>query len=179
MKKIQIKTKGEIRFTLVDDDISPSIYEMNWTLLISKRGIEYAKCHKKGRTIFFHRVITNAKKNQVVDHINGNGLDNRKENLRLCTHKENLINRRKVAKNNTTGHTGIYWLPKSKRWAAYIRSNGEFLYQEYFISYKEAVKNYEAVHRKLFGGFSPYNLIVNHRSESLQRSKLTSTLIII
>lgn len=59
-------------------------------------------------TIRMHRVICNARDGDIVDHINGNGLDNRRSNLRLVSHAENCQNRPHLRSDNTSGATGIY-----------------------------------------------------------------------
>lgn len=64
----------------------------------------------KGRRslVYMHRLILGAPKGMSVDHINHNGLDNRRRNLRLCSHKENMENRDGANANSTTGLRGIY-----------------------------------------------------------------------
>jgi hypothetical protein len=58
-----------------------------------------------------------------VDHINGDGLDNRRQNLRAATHAENLQNRR-LGSDNTSGHRGVSWRSQTHRWRAYITVRG-------------------------------------------------------
>jgi hypothetical protein len=59
---------------------------------------------------------------EVVDHINGNGLDNRRNNLRLATHQQKLANRRKTAKNSS-GYKGVCWNKSRSKWQASISVN--------------------------------------------------------
>lgn len=79
---------------------------------------------KKGYSIHarLHRLIMNAPKNKMVDHINGNPLDNRKCNLRICTSAQNSRNA-KMNCNNTSGYKGIYWVEKLHKWRAEIKIN--------------------------------------------------------
>ena len=67
----------------------------------------YCKSNSAGQ---LHRFILNLTKEntEIVDHINGDPLDNRKNNLRLCTNQENIRNC-KIPKNNKSGHKGVYW----------------------------------------------------------------------
>ena len=67
------------------------------------------------RTIFIHRFITDAPKGMVVDHKNHNTLDNTLRNLRVCTQRENMQNR-KIAPNNTTGMRNVTWNKQNKKW---------------------------------------------------------------
>ena len=67
-----------------------------------------------------HRFLTDCPQGMVVDHINGNTLDNRRENLRVCTQKENVRNQHKLAKNNKSGYRYIHWHKRDKKWIVQI-----------------------------------------------------------
>jgi hypothetical protein len=91
----------------------------------------------KGRTYFhkrdgrlLHRLIANAKPGQLVDHIDGNTLNNKKSNLRLCTNSQNLMNRGKTCKN-TSGYKGVTWDKKKQKWVAHIMKD----YRQNFVGY--------------------------------------------
>ena len=102
-----------------------------------------------------HRVIMNAPDNLQVDHINGNGLDNRKSNLRLVTHTQNMLNQRK-AKDNTSGYKGVHWNKTRGRWQATIQANGKAKYLGLFDDPAEAHEAYVAASQKFHG---PYGRI--------------------
>lgn len=70
----------------------------------------------------FHRIVIGAKQGEFVDHINGNPLDNRRENLRICTHAQNMKNR-KISAKNTSGFKGVY--ADRNRWRSEIRCDGK------------------------------------------------------
>jgi len=98
VKEIEL-TRDQV--ALVDDDDYPTLVKSSWYAL-SRHNHWYAvTSSSKGgpTTVYMHRVIMDAPKGMQVDHINHNGLDNRRRNLRLCTHAENLRNRRD---DNTT-----------------------------------------------------------------------------
>jgi hypothetical protein len=74
----------------------------------------------------------------VIDHINGNRSDNRLENLRDVTYKENNRNQ-KISKINTSGMTGVSWNWRRKKYSSYFWRNGKQNYLGFFSSYKDAV----------------------------------------
>lgn len=80
----------------------------------------------KSRRVFLHRFIMEASPGQFIDHINGNKLDNRRENLRFCTIQENGFNRGKP-KNNTTGFKGVFYTPKGFRAIVKYKSKGIYI----------------------------------------------------
>ena len=88
--------------------------------------------------IAMHRLIMNAPPGVEVDHINGNGLDNRKENLRLCSHKENSQNKHR----RMPGNKGVSWHSRDKKWVAQFWKNGIKYHVGYFTSEDEAVIAY-------------------------------------
>jgi hypothetical protein len=88
--------------------------------------------------ILLHRFILNAKKGEIVDHINMNPLDNRRENLRIVTKSQNMQNRKKQS-NNTSGHKGVSWSKKDKKWRATIRSENGWKFLGNFEKIEDAI----------------------------------------
>lgn len=87
---------------------------------------KYASTTIKGKKVLMHRLIMNVPESMEVDHIDGNGLNNRRSNLRVCTRSQNGKNR-KLAKNNKSGYHGVHFAnteKRKKRWVASIRVNG-------------------------------------------------------
>lgn len=109
---------------------------------------------------FMHRVIMNAPKNAQVDHIWGNRLDNRKENLRICTNSQNQYNSR-IQKNNKSGYKGVSWHKKNKKWKAKIQLSGRDIHLGYFICPIEAAKAYNKSAIENYGEFAWLNKIPN------------------
>lgn len=137
--------------------ISPEDYDLvaQYPWCISKsRGKFYARRgqHVNGRiiTILMHRVIMNAPDDMEVDHINGDGLDNRRENLRLCVHRQNAGNVQ-ITKVNKSGFKGVY--RNSSGWAAGIASR----YLGTFTTAEEAARCYDSQARLRFGSFAKLN----------------------
>ena len=103
----------EIARTLIDLDDVDKVKEHKWYLKDN-----YVWNGKE--RLFLHRFIMNPSNDMVVDHINHNPLDNRKENLRICTQQQNLFNQNSL-RNNTSGFTGICWLKSRKKWLVQIK----------------------------------------------------------
>ena len=70
--------------------------------------LRYVEFKLRGKTALLHRHLLGAGAGEFVDHINGDGFDNRRENLRLCIHTENMQNRR-IHRNNRSGFKGVYF----------------------------------------------------------------------
>lgn len=93
------------------------------------------------------RFIMNTPKSLIVDHINGNTLDNRKENLRNCSYFINSCNN----KRNTSGRAGVYWDKQAGKWNPKIRYNGKNLHLGYYSSKEEAIEVRRQAELKYFG----------------------------
>ena len=98
-----------------------------------------------------HQVLLWSPNNKVIDHINGNGLDNRLSNLRIVDHQDNIIHRTKLNKNNTSGFRGIFWSGKRKLWVVTLRSNYKTYNIGGFDSLEEAKRARSNAEKKYFG----------------------------
>lgn len=125
----------------------------------------------KNKTLYLlHRVVMNAPDGVKVDHINGDGLDNRKENLRMCTNSENAWNRRKN-KDNTSGFTGVNWNKLKQRWMSRVQANGKRIHIGYFDSIEEAVTARDEVAKILHGEFVILNGFIESDNMSILKEK--------
>jgi len=111
---------------------------------------------RRRTTLKMHRLVVDTPKGMSTDHINGDGLDNRKQNLRICTHAENQRNRG-PQKNNKSGFKGVYWQKNRKTWYARIQHNKKLLYLGCFKDKKEAAKAYDRKAIELHGEFAWLN----------------------
>lgn len=121
------------------------------------RHTSYAACTTGGRSTKtrtkMHRLILGAGHGEVVDHINGNGLDNRKSNLRIATHSQNQINRASPS-NNKSGFKGVIYCKQTGRWRAELRAYGKWVWIGRFDTPEEAARAYDATAREYFGEFA-------------------------
>ena len=98
----------------------------------------------------------------VIDHINRDRLDNRKNNLRIATHQQNTINR-SVQSNNISNIPGVSWRKDRNKWRAYIAVNKKQISLGMFKTKEEAIKARKEGEIKYFGEFAPIN---NERKET-------------
>jgi len=99
-----------------------------------------------------HRLLLNAPKGTEVDHIDGDPANNRRANLRLCLHADNVKNQRKRC-SNTSGFKGVGWHKQRRRWRAYIQINRKLLHLGLFDTPEQASAAYQAAAGVLFGDF--------------------------
>ena len=144
MKVNDVVSKGVINQVILDKDI-----ELPSNIWI-RNG--YAMVWSGEEQIRLHRYITNAPRNMTVDHINRNQLDNRKENLRLATYKQQARN--KV-------HKGYYYDKNRRGYIAKIKVDDKRIYLGIYDKPDEAGEVYRTAHVKYFGEFSPYYKEVN------------------
>lgn len=104
----------------VDDEDYESIKHLTWHANHYGKNLLYATSSQNGKTVYMHRMIMKAGRGTVVDHIDNNGLNNCKANLRICSHQENIARSRKP-KNNTSGYKGVWWNIDKKIWTAEIK----------------------------------------------------------
>jgi len=160
MKEIDISTpKYPNKFTIVDDEDFEKLNQFKWCY--SSQGYATRNISKHREHIAhlkIHRVIMGAKKGEIVDHINRNPLDNRKQNLRICTYAENLRNSQKQH-NNTSGYIGVHkkFKNREKCWYAQIGYNTKKIYIGVFKTKEEAAIAYNKKAKELFGDFAVLN----------------------
>ena len=116
---------GEM-FCLIDIEDIDKLKPYRWTAYKSPTTNTFY-VQSTGRATFnrvkLHRFITDCPKGKEVDHINHNGLDNRKSNLRVCSRLENMHNKL-MYKNNKSGYRNINWNKSNKVWVVQVKRNG-------------------------------------------------------
>jgi hypothetical protein len=116
--------------------------EKSGTVEVTSGGKSYIRIRINGKSYRAHRLAWLVMKGEFpeheIDHINGNGLDNRSENLRAVTHAENGKNQRKY-NSNSSGCAGVSWYKLSNKWRARITINGRVIYLGLFDNLEDAV----------------------------------------
>jgi len=116
----------------------------------------YAVRKAGGKSIKMHRQIMNAPDHLVVDHIDHNGLNNRKENLRICTFAENCRNLR-ASRHKSSKYKGVHWHKRNHKWAAQITCDHKTHHLGYFGDEIDAAMAYDRAARKYHGEFAQPN----------------------
>lgn len=160
MKKIELHGKyGRGKFALVDDDDFVWLRKRQWSL--DPNGYVFTTLYtKQGKPVNFpmHRVILKTPARMLSDHIDHNGLNNQKNNLRVVTNSQNQMNR-KSNKCTSSKFKGVSWHNRDKIWRAQIKINGKYSYIGTFKSEVGAAKAYNARAIELFGEFAHLNKI--------------------
>lgn len=141
-------TKG--RVAVVDDEDYDVLIRHSWHLAVSR----YAASRINNKKVLMHRMIMNPGEGFEVDHINADGLDNRKSNLRICTHQQNITRTRRV---NRTGYRGV--AKDKKRYIAQLKHNGRRFYWGPFDTPALAALEYNKHAKEVFGEFARLNVI--------------------
>ena len=134
----------------IDDDDLEKVSFCSWNFDRYARANVWLKDEKKYKVIYMHRIIANAPQGMDVDHINGDKLDNRKENLRVCTRSENLHNLRGKSRSKS-GLRGAYReLNRGKgcRWFSQMSVRGKMHHLGRFDTAEEAHEAYQKAHKE-------------------------------
>lgn len=155
MKEIPL-TKGKV--AIVDDCDYEELSKYKWCAARRKDGLAYYAIRSvwgngKNKRIFMHRVITECPQGMQVDHIDGNGLNNTRANLRNATQSQNNANSRKP-KSNKSGFKGVHLHTQRKRWVAMIKINKKARYLGIFDTPELAHQAYCLAAKDLFGDFA-------------------------
>ena len=147
--------------TIVDDEDFEFLNQWKWTYSKHKRkstgyALRGTKKSDERKMFYMHREITKVSDGMYVDHINGNGLDNRKANLRICTSQQNKWNM-KIPKNNTSGFKGVSWHPQTGKWRASIHINRKRKSLGLYSTKESAAFAYNAGAQKYHGEFARLN----------------------
>jgi hypothetical protein len=148
-------TQGYV--TIVDDEDYEIIGRYKWCALKSGKNI-YAARHMPGnhkKFLLMHRELLKAQDTILVDHINHNTLDNRRENLRPCSCSQNLMN--KNSHKGLSKYKGVHFHKANKKWVAGIRHFGKQLYLGSYSIEEDAAKAYDIKAAELFGEFALLN----------------------
>lgn len=136
------------------------VNQYHWTTSFSGRDTTYAvayiRINQRSQPVFMHRLLTDAPKGLCVDHINRNGLDNRRGNLRLASNSQNQANRR-LGRNNTSGFRGVYFSIERQKWQSRIVVNQKGIELGRFEDIKDAARAYDRAAIAAFGSYASLN----------------------
>lgn len=176
MKEIKLSQEGKNRgkyITSVDDGDYEYLNQWRWQVLVTRQICYALRRLKDGTPILMHRQLLNPNKGLVVDHINRNGLDNQRNNLRICSYSQNLFNAIKTkGKSKYKGvhlchskqkykskKTGEEYLIRRHRFVAVIRVDHKQIHLGSFIDEISAAKAYNRASLKYHGEFANLNKI--------------------
>lgn len=150
MRRIPL-TQG--KFALVDDADFDYLSQWKWYVA---HGYAVRTDNRRHRQVRMHRELLQAPSGMDVDHANGDRLDNRRRNIRVCTRSQNVANTF-VAKQNRSGYKGVSWKTSNQKWCAQIRVNNRVIHIGLFADIKEAARAYNKAAKASFGEFAVLN----------------------
>lgn len=155
-KRIALVPLSQGKVAIIDADDAEKVLAFKWTAMESYPGLWYAYRKDDRKSILLHRFIMGAPDEVGVDHWNGDGLDNRRENLRLATESQNGANRG-LQSNNSSGFKGVVFHRRCGRWQARIKVQGKTISLRYHDTPEKAAHAYDKAARKFFGEFAYLN----------------------
>lgn len=135
----------------------------------------YASCKIGKSTVYMHRMVMGAQGGESVDHIDGNGLNNSRSNLRLVTPSQNNMNQR-VREDNTSGHKGISWCPDREKYQVYINIDRKRKSLGRYKTLEEAIYVRDQAVRAHYGEFSRENSSLPEDAEITPQRAIPRTL---
>lgn len=148
---------------LVDDEDYGRVSGFRWVALVVRNVVYAVRRFKrddgKWTTTYLHRFLMGEPKGLMVDHIDGNGLNNQRSNLRLATNSQNQANARKSV-TNKSGYKGVHWVSWGKaggKWRANVSVGGQRKIVGYFSCPAEAAKARDKAALELHGEFASLN----------------------
>ena len=150
---------------LVDDTDYDQVRAYNWFLSGTGYAVGFVPIDGKYKLTYLHRLLMNAQPGEIVDHINGDVLNNRRDNLRLATPQQNGQNKR-LSPLSTTGLKGVGYHKKRRKYHTRIQRQGIRYHLGFFDDAETAALAYDAAARMLFGEFA----VCNYPSQETPRS---------
>jgi hypothetical protein len=156
-RKIRL-TQG--KYAIVDPYDFEKLSQYKWCIKKNKNKktiYAHRAAYKMKNTVLMHRQIMCAEKGILIDHINNNGLDNRKANLRFATYRQNAWNSKMGINSGSSKYKGVSWDRRSKKWRAMICNNYKKMHLGFFDNEKAAAKVYNEAAKKHRGVFAVLN----------------------
>lgn len=160
MKEIQL-SKGFV--TVVDDEDYEYLSQWKWKAIDKGNHVYAARTKRcgprkegKSKTIYLHRSLIECD-SLIVDHINLNSLDNRKQNLRVSNKSQNISNQKKRKSKTSSKYKGVGWNKQRNKWKATICKNYKIYHLGFFSKELEAARAYNRAAVELHGEFACLN----------------------
>lgn len=151
-------TKGY--FVSFDKNDYPLIKPFKWHACVGIRGHVYAKTNirvdGKQKKLAMHRLIIGATSEQNVDHKDGDTLNNSRNNLRICSQRENVMNTRA---RRASGLKGAYFVKRLNKYQAMISANKKQIYLGLYLTEVEAARAYNLAAKRYHGDFARLNKV--------------------
>lgn len=167
-KKMKLKTENGYEFEIDEQDLE-LVSQYIWHGRKEKRKLVNGETREynsyiqtniinngKRSVLNLHNLLVNPPKGKQTDHIDRNGLNNKRSNLRVCTHSQNQMNK-KV--NNSSGLKGVRLHKGNGKWEARIKLDGKPIHIGYFVSKEDAALAYDAMAITHFGEFARPNIL--------------------
>jgi len=155
--KIPLGGKAMGNYALADIECLPQIEPYKWHLdagnYVIRNDIE------RGRTTYLHDIVMGEKNGLVVDHKNGDKLDNRRESLRLVTRGKNNVNRAAIKRSTPSAYKGVYYHKASHKWYSKIGHDHTLTHLGYFDNEIDAAKAYNSAALKYHKEYARLNKI--------------------
>jgi hypothetical protein len=159
-------TLSQGKATIVDDEDFPVVSQFGWFAYRAsdRRDLWYAARnvgHGRGnrRIVTMHRFLFGLQPGDglQVDHRNGDGLDNQRHNLRVCSHRDNHRNLPKWYRLTSSIYKGVSWSQRHGKWIAQIQPSGIHIHLGYHLNEQDAARAYDAAAVSYFGEFARLN----------------------
>lgn len=150
-------TQGQ--YAIIDDEDYAFINQWKWYFNNGGYAVRDIRVNGKRTALYMHRFIMNTPKNMDTDHRDGNTLNNKRINLRVCTHAENLWNQ-KVSIKGTSKYRGVYFEKSRLQWSANISSKDRTIHLGRFNNEVDAARAYNEKAKELRGEFAILNVLL-------------------
>lgn len=161
MRHIPLVTKGYS--AIVDDADYDYLSQFRWYALKKKETrTVYAVADIESKRISMHRLILAPPSCLEIDHINGDGLDNQRKNLRPATRQQNSCNLQRAPRNNKSGYKGVFQVENGK-WRAVVKAHGKNHYLGRYATAQQAAEAYNEAAKLYHGEFASLNGKREHR----------------
>lgn len=153
----QIPVSGT-KAAIVDDVDFELVSKYVWHLDTHK-GTKYARTNIRRKKVRMHRLIMGCRSDELVDHVDGDGLNNTRSNLRLCNKIDNGRNSFKRRSDRSSTYKGVSRIKKTGKWRSYIKLGDKQKHLGHFNTEKEAAKAYNQAASLHYGKFAKLNRV--------------------